>query len=91
MARKGTKSMRQFLPKTYFENNQLARKNLMGQKIKVTDKIFGYLQATYDVVKGYLGDDAAIARSFLRRVEKNKIMDDQERSLVEARDYSFAK
>ena len=58
---------------TYFTNNRRARKNLMGEKITVTEKLFGYAAAAFDIVKGACGNNAALARSFLRRVERNKI------------------
>ena len=58
----------------YYENNKLARKNLMNEKINACEKILNYFQAATDIVKAHFGNDSAMARSFLRRVEKNQII-----------------
>ena len=58
---------------TYYENNKLARKCLMNEKINVCEQILKYFQEVIDVIGSYLGNDAALARSFLRRVENNQL------------------
>ena len=54
---------------TYYENNQAARKNLLGKKLTVTEKVFDYIKTVRDTVLARVGMPAAIARKFLRRVE----------------------
>ena len=55
---------------TYYENNKLARKHLTGAKIKITEKILGYIKDVSDIIKSRCGDSSARARLFLRRIER---------------------
>ena len=54
---------------TYYENNRVARKNLLGKKLTVTEKVFDYIKTVRDTVLARVGMPAAIARKFLRQVE----------------------
>ena len=54
---------------TYYENNRVARKNLLGKKLTVTEKVFDYIKTVRDTVLARVGMPAACARKFLRRVE----------------------
>ena len=59
---------------TYYENNALARKNLMGDKLRVTEKVLDYIKTLRDIIQSRLRMPAARARSFLRRVEKGLVL-----------------
>ena len=58
----------------YYENNQLARKKLMNQKITKLEKVLDYIKLTRDIVLKELGNHPAKARLFLRRVENNQFL-----------------
>ena len=55
----------------YYENATIARKNLMGVKLTVVEKVLDYVKEVRDIIQAKLGNDKALARSFLRLVEKN--------------------
>ena len=57
----------------YFTNNKLARRALCNDKIKIIERLLDYIQAICDLLKGLAGNDAALARSFLRRIAHNQI------------------
>ena len=56
---------------TYYENDQLARKNLMGYKLTRVEKVLNYFKEVKDIVQARLGLPAAVAREFLRKVERD--------------------
>ena len=58
----------------YYENNQLARKKLMKQKIQNIEKALDYIKLARDVVLKKFGNQPAVARLFLRRVENNQFL-----------------
>ena len=58
----------------YYENQTTARKALMGVKISNAEKILNYIKEVKDIINSRLGNNEAIARSFLRKIEKNKLI-----------------
>ena len=57
----------------YYTHQGLARKKLLGAKITVTEKILGYIKSATDIIQARLGNDIALARCFLRRVEAQQL------------------
>ena len=53
----------------YYENNRRARKNLLNEKLTITEKVLDYFQKVCDTVQSRLGNSAALARKFLRKIE----------------------
>ena len=57
---------------TYYKNNALARRCLCGQRIPVVRRVLNYVCTVADIVAGQLGHAPALARCFLRRVERGE-------------------
>ena len=58
---------------TYYEKPGRARQSLLGTKISRTARVLDYICAARDIVLARLGNNAAVARGFLRRVENNQL------------------
>ena len=63
----------------YYEHEAAARKRLTGQKLTLLERVLGYVREVCDIMRGGLGDQAAQARGFLRRVEDNRLFAAQQR------------
>ena len=57
----------------YYENNKTARAALLGKKINRIERVLRYVHALVNQVKAKLGNNAALAHQFLRRLEQNEI------------------
>ena len=58
---------------TYYEKENIARKQLMGAKLTVTEKVLGYMRTARDIIQSAWGYPPARARRYLRQVELDLI------------------
>ena len=69
----------------YYQNEKTARKYLMGEKVPIFEKFLGYIKEVKDIVTAITGNNEAIARSFLRRVERNMLINDRTKSATQGK------
>ena len=53
-----------------YTTNSRARKHLTGSKLTTLEKIIDYVQAVLEIIGVYVQNDAALARAFLRKIER---------------------
>ena len=58
---------------TYYEKNTMARKCLVGAPVPIFEQIMGYVRECWEILAARLGNNAALARQFLRRIERGQI------------------
>ena len=61
----------------YYQNRKSARKLLMTKKLTKFEKILDYIDNVKTVISAKLGNNAAIAAMFLKRVENNRLFDNK--------------
>ena len=79
---------------THYENSPLARKNLMGVKLTMTEKLLNYVKDVVDLIQVKRKIPAACARQFLRQVERNhfkNFIPAQTKAPSRARNFRFAR
>ena len=64
---------------TYYENNARARKNLMGLRLTMTEKVLDYVHEVVDTLGVRFRHQPSMARNFLRRIERNYLNPEKNR------------
>ena len=65
-----TEELAALFVESYYHDNSRARKSLMGQKIPFVERVLSYVAAVIELVAAHCGHTPALAKCFLRRVER---------------------